>query len=184
MRTTTKRRRSTHVSSVQISRHPRSSFSRSSFSRSSFSRSSTPHTDTASPDDPNEISFLKGEVLDILDKQGKWWQAKKADGNVGSEFIPVPSLSRDTKLMDTSPRSCTIKLSTDHLSARTPCGRLVVVLFLSLCPSRLSARSRHAELSNSVYSSSSSAVLSSLSSLPFSVPKTSTLRPLLFPCEE
>ncbi|KIK79074.1 hypothetical protein PAXRUDRAFT_16518 [Paxillus rubicundulus Ve08.2h10] len=38
---------------------------------------------TASPDDPNEISFTKGEILDIVDKQGKWWQAKKVDGNVG-----------------------------------------------------------------------------------------------------
>ncbi|KAG5647669.1 hypothetical protein DXG03_008392 [Asterophora parasitica] len=38
---------------------------------------------TASPDDPNEISFTKGEILDIVDKQGKWWQAKKLDGSVG-----------------------------------------------------------------------------------------------------
>ncbi|EIW86941.1 hypothetical protein CONPUDRAFT_161570 [Coniophora puteana RWD-64-598 SS2] len=38
---------------------------------------------TASPDDPNEISFTKGEIMDIVDKQGKWWQAKKADGTVG-----------------------------------------------------------------------------------------------------
>ncbi|KAH9950934.1 hypothetical protein B0H21DRAFT_720477 [Amylocystis lapponica] len=38
---------------------------------------------TASPDDPNEISFTKGETLEIIDKQGKWWQAKKADGTVG-----------------------------------------------------------------------------------------------------
>ncbi|KAJ7070542.1 hypothetical protein C8F01DRAFT_1244278 [Mycena amicta] len=37
----------------------------------------------ASADDPNEVSFTKGELLDILDKQGKWWQAKKADGSVG-----------------------------------------------------------------------------------------------------
>ncbi|KAF8641199.1 hypothetical protein AX17_000834 [Amanita inopinata Kibby_2008] len=37
----------------------------------------------ASSDDPNEISFAKGEVLDVLDKQGKWWQAKKADGTAG-----------------------------------------------------------------------------------------------------
>ena len=42
-------------------------------------------SDTASADDPNEISFDKNEVLEILDKQGKWWQAKKADGSVGSE---------------------------------------------------------------------------------------------------
>ncbi|ESK92145.1 osmosensor protein [Moniliophthora roreri MCA 2997] len=38
---------------------------------------------TASPDDPNEISFTKGEILDIVDKQGKWWHARKADGTVG-----------------------------------------------------------------------------------------------------
>ncbi|THV06611.1 hypothetical protein K435DRAFT_711473 [Dendrothele bispora CBS 962.96] len=38
---------------------------------------------TASPDDPSEISFTKGEILDIVDKQGKWWQAKKSDGAIG-----------------------------------------------------------------------------------------------------
>ncbi|KAG6330768.1 hypothetical protein ID866_8324 [Astraeus odoratus] len=38
---------------------------------------------TASPDDPNEISFIKGEILDIVDKQGKWWQARKTDGTIG-----------------------------------------------------------------------------------------------------
>ncbi|KAF9270751.1 hypothetical protein L218DRAFT_1013796 [Marasmius fiardii PR-910] len=38
---------------------------------------------TASPDDPNEISFTKNEILDIVDKQGKWWHARKADGTVG-----------------------------------------------------------------------------------------------------
>ncbi|KAJ7837390.1 hypothetical protein B0H14DRAFT_3087263 [Mycena olivaceomarginata] len=38
---------------------------------------------SASAEDPNEISFSKGEILDIVDKQGKWWQAKKADGSSG-----------------------------------------------------------------------------------------------------
>lgn len=41
-------------------------------------------TDTASPDDPNEISFSKGEILDIVDNTGKWWQAEKEDGTLGS----------------------------------------------------------------------------------------------------
>ncbi|KAI0308368.1 hypothetical protein B0F90DRAFT_1807570 [Multifurca ochricompacta] len=39
---------------------------------------------TASPEDPNEISFSKGEILDIIDKNGKWWQARKEDGALGS----------------------------------------------------------------------------------------------------
>ena len=39
--------------------------------------------DTASPDDPIEISFSKGEIIDIIDKTGKWWQARKKDGPVG-----------------------------------------------------------------------------------------------------
>lgn len=38
---------------------------------------------SASPDDPNEISFAKGEILDIVDSSGKWWQARKEDGTKG-----------------------------------------------------------------------------------------------------
>ncbi|KAF9229025.1 hypothetical protein BS17DRAFT_722283 [Gyrodon lividus] len=48
-----------------------------------FYKAKTLYAYTASPDDPNEISFTKGEILDIVDKQGKWWQAKKVDGTIG-----------------------------------------------------------------------------------------------------
>ncbi|KAJ1921109.1 Transmembrane osmosensor [Tieghemiomyces parasiticus] len=37
----------------------------------------------ASPEDPNELSFDKDEILEIVDIKGKWWQAKKADGSIG-----------------------------------------------------------------------------------------------------
>jgi len=37
----------------------------------------------ASADDPNEISFAKGEILEVLDQSGKWWQSRKQDGSVG-----------------------------------------------------------------------------------------------------
>ncbi|CAG8589752.1 10327_t:CDS:2, partial [Scutellospora calospora] len=36
----------------------------------------------ANPEDHTELSFTKGEVLDIVDNKGKWWQAKKADGTI------------------------------------------------------------------------------------------------------
>lgn len=41
-------------------------------------------SDTASPDDPHEISFIEGEVFDIIDKRENWWRTKKADGTIGS----------------------------------------------------------------------------------------------------
>jgi SHO1 osmosensor len=46
----------------------------------------------ASPDDPAEISFAKGEILDIVDNNGKWWQARKEDGATGSECFVIPLL--------------------------------------------------------------------------------------------
>ncbi|CAO3608114.1 unnamed protein product [Cunninghamella blakesleeana] len=41
------------------------------------------HSYRANPEDPNELSFDKNEVLEILDRKGNWWQARKSDGSTG-----------------------------------------------------------------------------------------------------
>ncbi|GMK54573.1 hypothetical protein CspeluHIS016_0111590 [Cutaneotrichosporon spelunceum] len=38
---------------------------------------------SASPDDPNEVSFVKGEILEVHDTTGKWYQVRTAGGQTG-----------------------------------------------------------------------------------------------------
>jgi SHO1 osmosensor len=37
----------------------------------------------SNPDDENEISFEKGEILKVNDINSRWWQAKRSNGDIG-----------------------------------------------------------------------------------------------------
>ncbi|ORY92053.1 hypothetical protein BCR43DRAFT_78900 [Syncephalastrum racemosum] len=50
---------------------------------SQFETATALHSYQANPEDPNELSFGKDESLEILDRKGNWWQARKEDGSVG-----------------------------------------------------------------------------------------------------
>ncbi|KAJ3173723.1 Transmembrane osmosensor [Geranomyces variabilis] len=55
-----------------------------SFTQSpAFSKATALFPYDANPEDPSELSFRKGDKLEVLNNQGKWWQVRKADGAVG-----------------------------------------------------------------------------------------------------
>lgn len=51
--------------------------------------------DRANKEDPNELSFSKGEVLYVHEKKGSWWQAKKSNGAIGMIPSNYVSLNRN-----------------------------------------------------------------------------------------
>ena len=56
----------------------------------------------ANPADSSELSFKKGDIFDIIDDSGKWWEAEAADGSTGivpSSYLIIESASPNLKLV-------------------------------------------------------------------------------------
>jgi hypothetical protein len=67
-------------------------------------------TDQAASDDPGELAFRKGEILEVLDRSGKWWEARRSDGRSGSTCAFLDYFSVNTKLSLYLFHSCTVEL--------------------------------------------------------------------------
>ena len=42
---------------------------------------------SADPSDSNEVSFAKGDILDVMDNTGKWFQVRTPSGQTGVSEI-------------------------------------------------------------------------------------------------
>ncbi|KAI8575415.1 hypothetical protein K450DRAFT_261907 [Umbelopsis ramanniana AG] len=72
-----------HMAQVQSTLPPSSVENVASNSQAAIDKVTALHAYQANPEDATELSFAKGEVLEVLDKKGNWWQARKQDGSEG-----------------------------------------------------------------------------------------------------
>lgn len=70
--------------------------------------------DHAASDDPGELAFKKGEILDVLDRSGKWWEARRSDGRSGSTCAFLVCFTMNAQLTFSVFNSCTVELPSGY----------------------------------------------------------------------
>ena len=74
----------------------------------------------ASNDDPNEVSFAKGDLLEVIEDTGKWFQVRTPTGQTGVSSIHA-SPPQLTQLPDRSFQLSHIALICAPILFRTEC---------------------------------------------------------------
>ena len=65
--------------------------------------------DKASPDDPTELSFKKGDILHVVERKGNWWQARNSEGATGiipSNYVSLFCANKELEMCVCANRVC------------------------------------------------------------------------------